>query len=70
MWNCGIGSLRIQRSRRASIANFLFTLEQDSRRVKVTSIRIDPFAKLKPGELGGDEWTFEAEITSRRKIEG
>ena len=58
-----------QRTRRGSIANFLYKLEQDSRRVKVTSIRIDPFDKLKPGEMGGDTWTFEAEITSRRAIE-
>ena len=62
---------KTQRARRGSIANFLYKLEQDSRRVKVTSIRIDPYEKLKPGELGGDTWTFEAEITSRRaKAEG
>jgi hypothetical protein len=60
---------KTQRARRGSIANFLYKLEQDSRRVKVTSIRIDPYEKLKPGELGGDSWTFEADITSRRAIE-
>ena len=60
---------KTQRARRGSIANFLYKLEQDSRRVKVTSIKIDPYEKLKPGELGGDTWTFEAEITSRRAKE-
>lgn len=56
---------KTQRALRGSIANFLYTLEQDSRRIKVTSIKIDPFEKLKPGQLGNDYWTFEAEITSR-----
>lgn len=60
---------KTQRTRRESISNFLYKLELDSRRVKVTSIRIDPFERLKPGELGKDLWTFEAEITSRRAIE-
>ena len=61
---------KTQRALRGSIANFLYTLEQDSRRIKVTSIKIDPFEPLKPGQLGNDYWTFEAEITSRRAKEG
>jgi len=62
---------KTQRALRGSIANFLYTLEQDSRRIKVTSIKIQPFEKgLKPGQLGNDYWTFEAEITSRRAKEG
>ena len=61
---------KTQRALRGSIANFLYTLEQDSRRIKVTSIKIDPFEKLKPGQLSNDYWTFEAEITSRRALEG
>jgi hypothetical protein len=60
---------KTQRTRRESISNFLYKLELDSRRVKVTSIRIDSFDKVKPGELGKDIWTFEAEITSRRALE-
>ncbi|MEM7306795.1 MAG: hypothetical protein AAF682_08995 [Planctomycetota bacterium] len=61
---------RSTRFLRGSIANFLYKLEQDSRRVKVTSIKIDPIDKLKPGEISDDYWTFEAELTSRRKVEG
>jgi hypothetical protein len=61
---------KTQRALRGSIANFLYTLEQDSRRIKVTSIKIDPFEKLKPGQLGSDYWTFETEITSRRAKDG
>ena len=54
---------------RGAIANFLYKLEAESRRVRVTQIKIDPAEKVDPGEIGNDFWTFEAEITSRRKKE-
>ncbi len=61
--------IKNQRFRRVNISNFLYKLEADSRRVKVTSIKLTPFEKLEPGELGKDEWVFEVELTSRSKVE-
>ena len=58
-----------QRYHRSQIGNFLYKLESDSRRVKVTSLRITPFGKLKAGEIGNDEWVFETDITTRSKVE-
>lgn len=59
-----------QRYQRSRIGNFLYKLEADSRRVKVTSLKLNPSNKrLKPGEVGDDLWTFEAAITVRSKIE-
>jgi len=55
---------------RGSIGNFLYKLEEDSRRVKVTSIKLSPLKRLKPGQIGDDVWTFEAEITSRQAVDG
>ncbi len=54
--------------RRGSIANFLYKLEADSRRVRVTHVKIEPHEKLKPGQIGKDFWKFEAEITSRQAV--
>jgi hypothetical protein len=55
---------------RTTIANFLYTLEQQSRRVKVTVIKIEAADKrLKPHEIPEDLWTFEAELTSRQRAE-
>ncbi len=51
---------------RGQIGNFLYRLEEKSRRVKVTRIKLDPWKRIKPGEIGDDNWTFEAEITSRQ----
>jgi hypothetical protein len=59
-----------QRFQRSRIGNFLYKLEADSRRVKVTSLKLTPSNKrLKPGEIGDDLWTFEASITVRSKSE-
>ncbi len=60
---------RNQRYQRSRIGNFLYKLEADSRRVKVTSLKITPFGKIKPGEVGDDFWTFEAAITVRTRVE-
>lgn len=54
---------------RSNIGNFLYMLEKDSHRVKVTSITLTPAKKIKPGEIGDDRWTFEAEVMSRSKVE-
>ncbi len=58
-----------QRYSRSQIGNFLYQLEAESRRVKVTSLKLTPFKKIKQGEIGDDVWTFDAAITSRSKIE-
>jgi hypothetical protein len=60
-----------QHHQRLQIGNFLYTLEKDSRRVKVTSIKLTPppNAKLSPGEIGDDMWVFQAELTTRTKLE-
>ncbi len=56
---------------RGQIGNFLYQLEAKSRLVKVTHIKLSPAQKnLKPGEINQtDAWIFEAEVTSRRKVE-
>ena len=52
---------------RPRISNFLFKLEDDSNRIKVTDISIDVAQKnLKPHEVPKDEWTFTAQVTSRQ----
>lgn len=59
-----------QRYHRSRIGNFLYKLEAESRRVKVTRLALRPKGRLKPGELGDDLWSFEAEITMRTKEDG
>lgn len=54
------------RYRRGQIGNFLYKLEADSPRIKVTTFKLTPVDKVRPGEIGQDIWTFEAEITSRQ----
>ena len=58
-----------KRYSRGQIGNFLYKLEADSRRVRVTSLKLTPVERIRPGETGDDTWTFEAEITSRQKAE-
>lgn len=56
---------------RLRIANFLYTLEYDSRRVKVTDLKLEIAEKRpKAHEVPADEWFFEAEVTSRQRIDG
>ena len=62
----GLGLRRTGFSR-TQIANFLYKLEAENRRVRVTSLKLTPYPAIKPGELGTDTWIFEAEITSRQK---
>ncbi|MEW6072750.1 MAG: hypothetical protein AB1726_09195 [Planctomycetota bacterium] len=54
--------------RRANIGNYLYRLEADSNRVKVTRIELNPAQKLRPGEIGSDEWDWEAQITARVSV--
>ena len=54
---------------RTNIANFLYKLEADSRRVKVTHLELNapPKSRIKPHEFPPDEWTYSVEITSRQR---
>jgi hypothetical protein len=56
---------------RTMVANFLYRLESESRRVKVTEIALELAEKrLKAHEIPADDkWTFEAELTSRQRVE-
>ena len=54
---------------RGQIGNFLYQLEAESPRVKVTSFSISPLNRIKPGEIGDDSWTFKAVITTRELAE-
>lgn len=55
---------------RTTIANFLYTLEQQSRRVKVTMITIENAdRRVKNHEIPKEQWTFLADITSRQRSE-
>ena len=61
---------KTMRYTRAQIGNFLYKLEADSRRVKVTRLKLTPYGeKIAPGEIGKDSWVFEAELTTRTKID-
>lgn len=51
---------------RNQIGNFLYKLEADSRKVRVTKIDLKPTDPVKTGEIGPDEWTFTVELTSRQ----
>jgi hypothetical protein len=54
---------------RDKIFNYMYLLEQRSRRVKVTSIQLSPEQKLNPGDTGNDLWKWRIELTSRTKDE-
>ena len=59
---------KTQKYHQSKIGNFLYKLEADSRRVKVTHFKLSPFKKVSPGEVGADQWTYEVTITSRSQI--
>jgi hypothetical protein len=53
---------------RVNLANYMHLIEQRSRRMRVTHVRLDREGKgLKPWEYGNDRWTWELEVTSRQK---
>jgi hypothetical protein len=56
-----------QKFHRDQIGNFLYRLEEQGSHVKVTSIVLKPHDKVRPGEFGNDEWTYDIELTSRTK---
>jgi hypothetical protein len=52
---------------RDRLANFMFKIEQESGRVRVTRIRLDPAQRLKAWETSDDRWKWEIAATSRAK---
>lgn len=54
---------------RQKIGNFLYMLEAETRKMRVTSVEIDPANRVRMGEIGGDRWTFEVQLTSRQKAD-
>jgi hypothetical protein len=54
--------------KRMTLVNFFYSLEKDSRRVKVTRLKIETADKgLKTHEIPSDNWRFDAEVTSRQR---
>ena len=55
---------------RGKIANFLYTLEADSPRVRVTQLKLETVDRRPaPEAIPTDEWKFEAAVTSRERVE-
>lgn len=54
---------------RKNLANFMWLIEERSRRVRVTSFSMTREGNLKPWEYGNDRWKWDVEVTSRQKEE-
>lgn len=54
---------------RKNLANFMWLIEERSRRVRVTSFSMTREGNLKPWEYGNDRWKWDIEVTSRQKEE-
>ena len=52
---------------RRNLANFMWLIEEKSRRVRVTQLSLTREGSLKPWEYGNDRWKWEIEVTSRQK---
>lgn len=52
---------------RKKIANYLWLIEDRSRRVRVTSFSMQREGSLKAWEYGNDRWKWDIEVTSRQK---
>lgn len=52
---------------RKNLANFLWLIEERSRRVRVTQFSFSREGNLKPWEYGNDRWKWDIEVTSRQK---
>lgn len=53
---------------RINLGNFFFSLENDSRRIRVTEIKMElKDRKTKPHDMPNDSWDFECTVTSRSK---
>lgn len=54
---------------RKQLANFLWLIEEQSRRVRVTHVRLEREGNPKDWEYGNDRWKWDVEVTSRQKDE-
>ena len=61
--------LKTQRFSLGQVGNFLYKLEADSPRVTVTRIKLVPAEKVAPGEVGKNQWVFDADMTTRTKTD-
>lgn len=52
---------------RSRLANFFYSLEADSRRIRVTRLHVETFSKTKPEEIPEDRWKFDVKVISRSK---
>jgi hypothetical protein len=52
---------------RVNLANFMHLIEQRSRRMRVTHVRLTREGKPRENEYGNDRWMWEIEVTSRQK---
>jgi len=52
---------------RVNLANFMHLIEQRSRRMRVTHVRLDREDNPRPWKYGNDKWKWELEVTSREK---
>jgi len=55
---------------RVNLANFMHLIEQRSRRMRVTAVKLDREGNPRPWEYGNDRWKWEIEVTSRKKEGG
>ncbi|MEM7516919.1 MAG: hypothetical protein AAF368_08360, partial [Planctomycetota bacterium] len=59
-----------RRFSRVKISNFLYKLEEESSRVKVTHVKMETGQRgLKEEQVPDDKWTLLAEVTSRQADE-
>lgn len=52
---------------RVNLANFMHLIEQRSRRMRVTNVRLNREGNPQEFEYGNDRWKWEIEVTSRQK---
>jgi hypothetical protein len=52
---------------RVNLANFMHLIEQRSRRMRVTQVRLNREGNPQAFEYGNDRWKWEIEVTSRQK---
>ena len=67
--NLGSGKKKVPTFQRTQIANFMFKLEEGSKRVKVTKFQIGTAKPLKAEDVPNDKWTFRCSMTIRGKTE-
>ena len=67
--NLGSGKNKVPTFQRTQIANFMFKLEEGSKRVKVTKFQIGTQKSLRPEDVPDDKWTFKCSMTIRGKTE-